>query len=152
MRSILLAIALATMPALAAAQSVDDGSSFAETEHEIRAVIADYFWGRQTGNPERLGRAFNLDNGQFAYVRRTNEGDEVIAMSLADFAARADGPLSAPNTGRILSLDIVGDQMAFVKFELAGESRTFIDYFVLYRVNQRWMIQSKTSAMFQPTP
>lgn len=144
----LLAGTLLLSTAGAAAQPIDDGSTFAEAETEIREVIADYFWGRQAGDPEQLGRAFNLENGQFAYVRRTDEGDTVVAMSLADFAARADGPLASPNDGRILSLDIVGDQMAFVKFELVGQTRTFVDYFVLYQVNNRWMIQSKTSALF----
>lgn len=144
----LLCACLLLSSAGAAAQSIDDGSTFTDAESEIRAVISDYFWGRQAGDPEQLGRAFNLDNGQFAYVRRTDDGDSVVAMSLADFAARADGPLGSPNDGRILSFDIVGDQMAFVKFELAGETRTFIDYFVLYQVNGRWTIQSKTSAVF----
>jgi len=148
MKIILLAITLVMAPALASAQPVDDGSVLSAAEDDIRAAIADYFWGRQAGDPDRLGQAFNLENGQFAYVRRSDDGDTVVAMSLSDFAARADGPLSSPNSGRILTLDIVGDQMAFVKFEIVGQTRTFIDYFILYRVDQRWMIQSKTSALF----
>lgn len=130
------------------AQTASEQSVLHDHESEIREVIAAYFWGRQNGDPSQLGDAFEMENGHFKYVRRSDDGDEVNVMTLGEFAGRFDGPLDSPNEGRIMMIDIVVDQMAFVKLELAGETRTFIDYFVLYRLDGAWQIVNKTAAVF----
>lgn len=140
-------ILASTAPAPVLAQEAPDGSAIVSQEDAIRATIEDYFWGRQNAEQDRLERAFDEENGRFAYVVRNAEGDMVNSMSLGEFAERATRPISYPNTGRILALDIINDEMAMVKFEIASETRTFTDLFLLYRVNGHWTILFKTASM-----
>lgn len=154
MKTILSAsvLSFALVTGSTSAQDMDSAGQTASVFHDeelaIRQVVMDYFWGRQNGDSAQMGRAFDLDNGHFKMVRRSPEGDEIRVFTLAEFAGWANGPLDAPNQGRIVMVDIVEDQMAFVKFELKGEARTFIDYFTLYKTNNTWSIINKTSAVF----
>lgn len=150
MKHAFLALALAAIAPDAFAQdgtpdASSETSALLGDEAAIRAVIEDYFWGRQNGDADRLAEAFDTENGRFAYVRRSDEGDTVHSMTLGEFASRATNPIPYANTGRILSIDVVRDEMAMVKLELASETRTFIDYFLLYRVNGEWTILFKTA-------
>ena len=154
MRHLLLALALVLAGAAPVfAQESQDASVLHDHEAEIRTVVADYFWGRQNGDQARLERAFDLEDGHFKFVRR-DETDTLVAMSLGDFAARMTGPIPTPNEGRIMMMDIVDDQMAFVKLELAGTSRTFIDYFILYRMWKRARSNTRrhVSPIVRPAP
>lgn len=152
MRHSILAFTLAlTGVAPAIAQDPQTESVLHDHEAEIRDVVADYFWGRQNGDQVRLERAFELENGHFKFVRR-DETDSLVSMTLGDFAARMDASIPTPNEGRIMMMDIVDEQMAFVKLELAGTNRTFIDYFILYRIDGAWRIVNKTAAVFPANP
>ena len=154
MKALILATSMmvAGLGAPALAQPGVEMSVFHEEELAVREKVMDYFWGRQRGDSEQMARAFDMENGHFKMVRRSDEGDEVAVFTLAEFAGWADGPIESPNEGRIVMVDIVEDQMAFVKFELEGETRTFIDYFTLYKANDAWAIINKTSAVFNHAP
>lgn len=141
MRSILAAAAFALAPVAAFAQS-----GVSDDELAVREAVHGYFWGRQNGDQERLAAAFDQEFGDMKYVAEGDDGDDgeiVQIVSLRDFAARMNRPLPHDSQGRILSMDIVDGQMAWVKFLIDAEATDFVDYLLLYKRNGEWRIVNK---------
>ena len=107
------------------------------------AAVEYYFWGRQYGDQDQLAQAFDLENGHMKFVRQEDGVDVLNAVTLADFAARLDSPISSDTQGRVLTIDVVDGKMAFVKALLEGENRDFVDYLLLYKRNGEWRIVNK---------
>ncbi len=146
---IIAAAALLGAPALAQ----DDGAEAAavgvatmsDAERDVRERAADYFLGGQDADQDRLARAFDLDNGHMKYVAANDDGtEELRVVTLAEFRARNTTPSTVDRTGRILSLDIVDDKMAWVKFQIVyPDGGQFIDYLLMYKTNGDWSIVNK---------
>ncbi len=126
--------------------SAEMGAAHIETaaEEVVRARVADYFLGGQAGDQDRLARAFYLDDGHMKFVVKNDDGSEELrVVTLAEFRGWMDKPNTADRVGRILAIDIVDDEMAWVKFQIDFEGGQFIDYLLLYEIGGEWSIVNK---------
>ncbi|MCA8969428.1 MAG: serine hydrolase [Planctomycetes bacterium] len=105
----------------------------------IRRTLQDYIEGSTRGEPERLRRAFHPDLNLYS-VRdgaiHVWPGTEYITE------AESGGPTG--ETGRILSIDFENDAaMAKVMISPPRGARPFLDFFMLLKVDGRWVIVHK---------
>jgi hypothetical protein len=130
--------------ALGAPAAAQDAEPTASHEAAVRAAVMDYFEGGNTGDSDRVARAFETEVGDM-FIRRTNEAgaDIVTTTNLGEFAGWFANPMPFERYGEIQDIRIVDDQMAFVHLAFTTPDRQFDDFFVLYRLGEDWKIVSK---------
>ena len=111
---------------------------------EIEACIQTYFDGLYEGNVEKLEKAFHPTSaltsasadGKIAVLPRDKWFDWVRTRpsSKSQGLARHD---------EILSLEIAGPTMAFVKVKCQIPPRYFVDQLSLLKIDGRWQIAQK---------
>lgn len=124
------------------------------SRNEYQAVIDTayhYFEGAATGDQARLAKGFDLEFGHMKMVRMDKDsGEETIrTVALREFANVFKEATKDTWKAKVLSVDIVDDKMAMVKFDFTTSKTHYIDYLVMYKRNDSWRIINKT---FVATP
>ena len=110
----------------------------------ISALIKTYLDGLYEGNAEKLASAFHSTSA----LAQTVDGKlQVTPRDTWLEAVRNRPSPQSKNLGRhdeILSIDIAGPTMAFVKLRCAIPPRYFTDYLTLLKLRDGWRVVSKT--------
>ena len=109
-------------------------------EKQVRDVINLHIDGIRKGDAAVLKTAWDMKNAQVKHVVGGRVQSASIAKSIELWAAKP-----APKaTGEILSVDVVGKQMAMAKLRLSWHGSHFTDYLTLFKTAQGWKIVEKT--------
>lgn len=105
----------------------------------VRAAINQYFRGHATGSPEEMRKAFLPT----AHIEGIREG-KFVSWTVDEYASRFNGPApdEASRKRTIDSIDISGTA-AMARATLIHGKTTFVDYFVLLKVDGEWKIADK---------
>lgn len=126
-----LAIALLTWcPASLAASATGDDIA------AIRSAVFDYFEGINEVDPTRLQRAF----ADSAALKSVNESGELVVEPIAAAIARWLQAEPRERRGKIMSIDIAGEQIARVVFDYDG---VYVDFLTLAKLSGQWQIIDK---------
>ncbi len=107
---------------------------------QIRDVIGVYFRGHATANPDTMRAAFlptahveGLRNGTFT------------SWTVDQYVANFRGTPATDEAGRTRIIDVVDKSgtAAMAKATLKHGATTFTDYFVLLKVDGKWLIANK---------
>ena len=109
----------------------------------IEAVIQTYFDGLYEGDADKLAKAFHPTSA----LTSVNDGKIVVMPRDAWFDwVRTRGSAKSQGLARhdeIVSLDIAGPTMAFVKVKCQIPPRYFVDQLSLLKIEGRWQIAQK---------
>ena len=109
----------------------------------IEAVIKTYLDGLYEGNADKLANAFHPTSA----LAQTQEGKIVVTPRDAwlDAVRKRPSPQSQnlPRHDEILSIDIAGPTMAFVKLRCAIPPRFFTDQLSLLKIDGQWQVAQK---------
>ena len=133
MRYLILALAVALLPARAYAQLSPD-------EKAVRAAIEQYFRGHATGNPNEMRKAFHPT----AHIEGNRDG-KFLSWTVEEYASGFGGKPAPDEATRKRTIDrvaISGDA-AMAGATLVHGATTFTDYFVLLKINNEWKIANK---------
>ncbi|UOE89794.1 nuclear transport factor 2 family protein [Vibrio splendidus] len=114
----------------------------AQTSSEYEKIVSttyNYFEGLHSGNQSLLNQSFDMNNG---YMKSNNE-NAINSTPLRSFAKKFTEKSEEQWHGKILSIDIVDDKMAFVKFDFDTPKIHYIDYLLLLKSDNDWLITSK---------
>ena len=134
-RSLALPIALSTLTLGLAAHTQQD-----EDTRQIRDVVGVYFRGHATANADTMRAAF-LPTAHIEGIRNGTFTSWTVDQYLANFR----GTPAADEASRTRVVDVVDNvgTAAMVKATLKHGTTTFTDYFVLLKVDGRWLIANK---------
>jgi len=106
---------------------------------QITETLTDYIEGSTGGEPERLKTAFHPDLNLY-YIR---DGKLAIWSGEAYIADTKEGEPTG-ELGKIISIDYEHD-IAVAKVQISHPERTipYIDYFMLAKSNEKWIIVHK---------
>ena len=109
----------------------------------IAQVLAEYFDGLHHGDSKRLSRAFHP---QAHYVCPTE--DVLVYRTMSEYFPIVDARPSPASRGeprhdRIISIELGGPALAFVRAECSIGPKLFTDFLTLIRTDDRWQIISK---------
>ena len=143
-RSCLAAIAASLLLAGVAAAE----SKVSPVEKQVRDVINLHIDGIRQGDAAVLKKAWDVKDAQVKHVVGGRVLSASIEKSIELWAAKP-----APKaTGEILSVDVVGGQMAMAKVRLSWHGGIFTDYLTLFKTAQGWKIVEKTFVGRSPSP
>ena len=137
-------IRLAFALLLFASPAVAQGSE----EAGVRAAIDQYFKGHATGNGEEMRKAFLPT----AHIEGNRQG-KFTSWTVDEYVKNFSGKPAADEATRmrtINSVDVSGTA-AMAKATLVHGQTTFVDYFVLLKVDGEWKIANKVYSS-SPTP
>lgn len=129
-----LLISLASFSGFASASAEKDSEHAA-----IAKVTYEYFDGLHLGNSKLMNKAFDMENGQ---VKSLEDG-KINAVTLKTFSNYFTEKSDQTWQGKILSMDVVDDRMAFVKFDFDTPETHYIDYLILLKIDGQWKITNK---------
>ncbi|NRA62507.1 MAG: nuclear transport factor 2 family protein [Psychrobium sp.] len=117
--------------------------------NEYKAVVAtanNYFTGMANGDQAMLAKAFDLEFGDAKMIRVDKDSGKKIVrtVGLKEFAGYFSKATKDTWQAKILSVDIVDNQMAMVKLQFDTPKNLYIDYLVMYKRNNEWRIVNKT--------
>jgi hypothetical protein len=132
MRLSLAILALAAASAVGAQESSDDA--------QIRAVIGTYFRGHATANADTMRSAF-LPTAHIEGIRN----GAFTSWTVDQYVGGFRGTPAADEASRTRVIDVVDrvGTAAMAKATLKHGAATFTDYFVLLKVDGRWLIANK---------
>jgi hypothetical protein len=106
----------------------------------LENALDAYVHGLRIGDVKTLRKLFFSD-GQFCL----NSGAEIDCSS---FAKALPSWVSNPDPkarGKIRSKEVIGQSMARVTYELDFNGASYIDYLLLYKKNDQWVVVAKTT-------
>jgi Putative lumazine-binding len=111
----------------------------------IEAVAQTYLDGLYEGDTDKIAKAFHA----VSHLYSVDAEGRVADLPRADwFAAMAQRPSAKSRgltrTDRIVSIDIAGPEMAFVKLECSIHPRYFTDYLTFLKLQEGWRVVSKS--------
>ncbi len=117
----------------------------------IHATVADYFDGLYEGDADKLASIFD-PGSSLTFI----DGGKVVVLPRDQWLANVRSRPKPSAAGlerkdRILSVDLAGPDMAFVKVACQIPPRYFTDYLCLLRVDGRWRVAQKIYTT-QPRP
>ena len=117
----------------------------------IHATVAEYLDGLYEGDADKLAAVFDPGSSLTFLV-----DGKVTVMPRDEWLAAVRGRAKPKDAGlerkdRILSVDLAGADMAFVKLACQIPPRYFTDYLCLLRVDGRWRVAQKVFTT-QPRP
>ena len=117
------------------AQTDDEKSEI----ENITATLIDYIEGSTNGQPERLKKAFHSDLNLYY----TREG-ELRTWSGVDYIKDTKEGVPTGEVGKIISIDYEND-IAVAKVQISDPKNPtpYIDYFMLAKVSEGWIIVHK---------
>ena len=114
----------------------------ATVSNEYQAVVATaytYFDGLYQGDKALMSKAFDMDSGYM----KSSDGKSITSTSLKLFSENFTEQSSESWQGKILSVDIVDEKMAFVKFDFNTPKIHYTDYLIMLKTDGSWKITSK---------
>ena len=137
-RSCFVAVMCLTLAATAEAKDAQKASG--KIEKQVRDVINLHFEGIRKGDASMLKQAWDVPN---AHVKHVASGRVTMAPIEKSIKLWTSKP--APKaTSEILSVDVVGNQMAMAKVKLNWHGGDFTDYLTLLKTRGGWKIVEKT--------
>jgi hypothetical protein len=135
LRSLTLLAALTTLTLAQPGRAQED-----DDVREIRHVIAVYFRGHATANPDTMRAAF-LPTAHIEGIRNGTFTSWTVDQYVANFR----GTPATDEASRTRIIDIVDKSgtAAMAKATLKHGATTFTDYFVLLKVDGKWLIANK---------
>ena len=128
-----MALAVSTLlTASAAAQHAEEAG--------VRAAIDQYLRGHATGRPEEMRKAF----WPTAHIEGIRDG-KFVSWTVDEYVSRFNGKPAADEAARTRRIDSVhvAGTAAMAGATLVHGATTFVDYFVLLKVNGEWKIANK---------
>ncbi|MBX9855613.1 MAG: nuclear transport factor 2 family protein [Gemmatimonadaceae bacterium] len=118
-------------------------TAHADSYTAIAAVITEYFDGLHYSDSTRLARVFHP---RAHYVSPTVH--PLVYRSMAEYFPIVDARPSPASRGearqdRIISIELGGQVLAFVRAECAIGPKRFTDFLTLVHTDGRWQIMSK---------
>jgi Putative lumazine-binding len=114
------------------------------TDHAaIKAVIQTYLDGLYEGDPDKLAAAFHPTS---ALAQSTDSGIQITPRDTWLTAVKGRPSPKSQGAARgdeILSIDIAGPTMAFVKLRCQIPPRYFTDQLSLLKIDGRWQVAQK---------
>ena len=109
-------------------------------EAGVRAAIDQYLRGHATGSPDEMRKAFLPT----AHIEGIREG-KFVSWTVDEYVSRFNGKPAADEASRKRRIDsvAVSGTAAIAAATLVHGSTTFVDYFVLLKVNGDWKIANK---------
>lgn len=109
----------------------------------------NYFNGVSNGDQALLAKTFDMDYGHMKMVSIDKEtGKEYIkVVPFKEFSGYFKTPTKDTWQANILSVDIVDGKMAMVKLDFDTPKTHYVDYLVMYKINNQWRIVNKTFTM-----
>jgi hypothetical protein len=109
----------------------------------------NYFNGVSNGDQALLAKTFEMDYGHMKMVSIDKEtGQEYIkTVPFKEFAGYFNTPTKDTWQANVLSVDIVDGKMAMVKLDFDTPKTHYVDYLVMYKINNQWRIVNKTFTM-----
>ena len=113
----------------------------AQTEEQlVRATLHDYIIGTSNGEPERITKAFHPDLNLY-----TVKDGALTQRSGKDYILLFEPGKKNTRIGEVLMIDIENDAaIAKVEISFSGRSGSYIDYFLLLKVEGHWTIIHKS--------
>ena len=135
LRSLALLAVLAdlTLAAVAPAQQDDD-------VRQVRQVIGVYFRGHATANADTMRAAF-MPTARIEGIRSGTVTSWTVDQDVAGFRG-TPAPDEASRT-RVIDVVDKSGTAAMVKATLKHGATTFTDYFILLKVDGKWLIANK---------
>jgi len=121
----------------------DGNVAFANNSNDaaIRHVLNDFITGWREGDAKLMDDAANLEHGHAIWLATNDENPTVTSTT---FGKMIEGLQPHPDYGvpyEILSINIVGDELAFANIAAQqGDRGTILDYFTLMKVDDRWEV------------
>jgi len=146
MRSIKI-ISTTTLLLLSLVSTSNQAKPVTGTQYQAVVETAyNYFNGAAKGDQQLLAKAFDLEFGHVKMINIDKEtGKESIrTLTLKQFSAFFKQATKDKWQAKILSVDIVDDQMAMVKLNFETPKTQYIDYLVMYKRDDNWRIINKT--------
>ncbi len=113
---------------------------YAQNDQEaIRRVLSDYIQGTAKGEPALLNNAFHEDLNLYS----VNPDGTLKTWNGKDYISIFRQGQQRNRQGEILSIDFENNA-ATAKVEIKTPSKTYIDYFLLLKVNEKWKIIHKS--------
>lgn len=131
----LLGCALCLFPITILAQSNIDSADITQ----ITETLMDYIEGSTEGQPNRLKKAFHPDLNLY-YVK----DGELKIWSGKDYIADTKEGKPTGEIGKIIAIDYEND-IATAKVQISNpkNSTPYVDYFMLMKTNEKWIIIHK---------
>jgi len=138
LRTVILPLMMLTMTAEAQPEMSD-------THAEISQVAMDYFNGMANGDMELMAKAFDMDYGDIKYPVTDPETKKtsIRHIHFSEFVNVFKDLRNMPWVGKVLSIEVVDDRMAMVKFSLKTQERDYVDFLGMYKRNGNWRIVNK---------
>ncbi|PKF77639.1 hypothetical protein CW749_21385 [Vibrio sp. vnigr-6D03] len=136
LKTLFLSTIIASLPLLNVAHASTEKSSEYES---VVSTTYKYFDGLHRGSKSLMKDAFDMKSGN---VKSFDEG-KISAITLKDFSGYFTSEAKETWKGKILSVDIVDERMAFVKFDFDTPDIHYIDYLILMKSDKGWKITSK---------
>ena len=136
MRDRRLVFAIVCGTALLVARASTQGAE----EPAVRTALNQYLRGHATGNGDEMRKAFLPT----AHIEGIRDG-QFVSWTVDEYVSRFDGKPAADEASRrrtIDSVDISGTA-AMARATLVHGATTFVDYFVLLKVDGQWRIANK---------
>lgn len=120
------------LPAPVAAQQSEESG--------VRAAVNQYLHGHATGSGEEMKKAFLPT----AHIEGIRDG-KFVSWTVSDYVARFRGKPAADEPSRKRTIDLVdiSGTAASARATLVHGATTFVDYFVLLKVDGQWKIANK---------
>jgi hypothetical protein len=115
-------------------------SAQAPEEPGVRAAIEQYLRGHATGSGEEMRKAFLPT----AHIEGIRDGT-FVSWTVDEYVSRFGGRPAADEAARTRTIDRVdvSGTAAMARATLVHGPTTFVDYFVLLRVDGQWKIANK---------
>ena len=133
---IVMRSAIARLTNLLALLAVSQSAIASSLENALDAYVD----GLRIGDVRTLNKLFFSD-GQFCL----NSGAEIECSSFAEALPSWVTSPDPKTRGRIISKEVVGQSMARVTYELYFNGTSYIDYLLLYKKHDQWVVVAKTT-------
>ena len=109
-------------------------------EPAVRAALNQYLRGHATGNGDEMRKAFLPT----AHIEGIRDG-QFVSWTVDDYVSRFGGKPAADEASRTRTIDSVdiSGTAAMARATLVHGATTFVDYFVLLKVDGQWRIANK---------
>lgn len=106
----------------------------------LEEALSAYVEGLRTGNVKTLEKLF-LKDGQFCLNGADGIECSSFAAVLPTWAAKPDPGAR----GKMKAMEVIGDSMASVTYELQFGERSYVDHLLLYLQKGHWVVVAKTT-------
>jgi len=118
---------------------------------KIERLINAYFQVFLIGDKNKVIESFDESIADVRELVIDKNGQQHIKIHrLSDYFKGITSPVAIAKTAKILKVDVVNNDMAYVKVSFdMSRNRRLIDYLMLYKINNQWKIVTK---MFSVEP